>query len=98
MEITYKNNMVKKVCTQYSEAVKTHGDRVAIKLHTRLREIQSADTVEEMILYRIGRCHRLEGPLKGQYAMDLGQPYRLVFKKTDKDGRCVRILSIEDYH
>ena len=43
--------------------------------------IGSADTVEDMIQYRIGRCHSLLNNRKGQYAVDLVHPFRLVFKK-----------------
>ncbi len=43
--------------------------------------IRSADTVEDMIQYRIGRCHPLLNNRKGQYAVDLVHPFRLVFKK-----------------
>ena len=48
--------------------------------------------------YRIGRCHSLIGKRKGQYAMDLTHPYRLVFIKEDDFTVSVRIEEIVDYH
>ena len=35
---------------------------------------------------------------KGEYAMDLVQPYRLVFEKTGEEIQVAKILEIVDYH
>lgn len=56
------------------------------------------DTVEEMIQFKIGRCHLLIGDRKGQYAVDLVQPYRLVFEKVGNEIQIANILEIVDYH
>lgn len=58
-----------------------------------------------------GRCHELTGDRKGELAVDLRGPYRLVFEPADnpppvkEDGgldwrrvTAVRILEVEDYH
>ena len=57
------------------------------------------------------RCHELEGDRKGQLAIDVKQPFRLVFVVDQdsvpkkKDGgldwakvEAIRIIAIEDYH
>ena len=49
-------------------------------------------------MYGIGRCHALEGNRRGQYAMDLAHPYRLIFVEEDEMTVSVRIEQIEDYH
>ena len=54
--------------------------------------------VEMLVQHRIGRCHQLQGDRKGQYAMDLTHPYRLIFEKRDKEIIAVEILEIVDYH
>ena len=82
MEITYKTRKIEKVCTIASEAEKKYGLEMANKIHQRIDEIDASDTVEEMVQFHIGRCHPLKGDRKGQYAMDLVHPYRLVFKKN----------------
>ncbi len=98
MEITYKNRKIKKVCTIISYAEKEYGRRMAEKIHQRVDEIRAAETVELLIRYQIGRCHILSENRKGQYAMDLVHPYRLVFEKDGQELRIVKILEIVDYH
>ena len=39
---------------------------MSAKIHMRIDEIRAVDTVEEMIQFRIGRCHALKGNRKGQ--------------------------------
>ncbi len=98
MDITYKNNKIKKVCTDAKTAEKAYGREMAAKIHQRIDEISSADTVEMMIQYHIGRCHALTQNRKGQYAMDLIHPYRLVFEKNGDEIQIANILEIVDYH
>lgn len=69
------------MCTLASEAEKKYGLEMAEKIHQRIDEIAASDTVEEMVKFHIGRCHPLKGNRKGQYAMDLVHPYRLVLKE-----------------
>jgi len=64
----------------------------------RIGEIEAADTVEDMIKYRIGRCHPLTNNRKGQYAVDLVHPYRLVFEKSGNKIQVAHIMEIVDYH
>lgn len=68
------------------------------KIQMRIGEIEAADTVEEMIQYHIGRCHPLTNNRKGQYAVDLVHPYRLVFEKNGNKIQLARIVEIVDYH
>ncbi len=98
MEITYKNNRIKKVCTDAKIAEKTYGREMTEKIHQRIDEIAAADTVEIMIQFRIGRCHPLKQNRKGQYAVDLVHPYRLVFEKKGNEIQIANILEIVDYH
>lgn len=53
---------------------------MAIRINQRIMELQAADSVEMLVRLSIGRCHPLKGNRLGQYAMDLVQPYRLVFE------------------
>lgn len=68
------------------------------KIQMRIDEIKSVDTVEEMIQCHIGRCHTLRNNRKGQYAVDLVHPYRLVFEKHDNKVQIAHIMEIIDYH
>ena len=71
---------------------------MAGKIHQRIDEITAADTVEMMMQFHIGRCHPLAQNRKGQYAMDLIHPYRLVFERYGDEIQIANILEIVDYH
>ncbi len=98
MEITYKNKKIEKICTDAKAAERTYGREMAEKIHQRIDEIYAADTVEMMIQWRIGRCHPLIHNRRGQYAVDLIHPYRLVFEKNGDEIQIANILEIVDYH
>jgi len=98
LRITYKSKKIEKVCTVASEAEKKYGLEMAAKIHQRIDEISSADTIEEMVQFKLGRCHPLKGERKGQYAVDLVQPNRLVFQKEGDEIQIAKIMEIVDYH
>ena len=68
------------------------------KIQMRIDQIKAADTVEEMVQYHIGRCHALINNRKGQYAVDLVHPYRLIFEKNGNVIQVAHIMEIVDYH
>ena len=98
MDITYKSNKLEKVCTDAKVAERSYGKEMAEKIQMRIDEITAADTIENMIQFHIGRCHSLTSNRKGQYAMDLVHPYRLVFEKHGNEIQIAHILEIVDYH
>ena len=98
MEISYKDKKIERVCTNVKASDKKFGQEMSEKIQMRLDEIRAADSVEEMVMYRIGRCHPLVNNRKGQYAVDLVHPYRLVFEKVDGKIQLVVIIEIVDYH
>ena len=99
MQILYNSKKIEKICSDASKAEKKYGFAMTIKLFQRLDQIQAVTTIDELIQYKIGRCHLLVGKRKGQYAMDLEQPYRLVFT-VDKTNNVhiANIIEIVDYH
>ena len=98
MEVAYKNKAIRKVCTNASAARKEYGVDIAKKIHARVDQISSVETVEELIMFHIGRCHALHGDRAGQFAMDLINPYRLVFSKIGNEIQIAEIQEIVDYH
>lgn len=98
MDITYKSNKLKKVCTDAKVAERSYGKEMTEKIQMRIDEITAAGTIEMMIQFHIGRCHSLSNNRKGQYAMDLVNPYRLVFEKQGQEIQIAHILEIVDYH
>jgi proteic killer suppression protein len=98
LDITYKNKKIQNICTDAKVADRTYGNEMSEKIQMRIDEITAADTVEEMIKYHIGRCHSLTNNRKGQYAVDLVHPYRLVFEKQGNEIQIAHIMEIVDYH
>lgn len=98
MQIEYKSKSLEKVCTDFKEAQKKHGEEMAGLIHQRIYEIMASDSVETLVSCGIGRCHALTGDLAGKYAMKLKQPYRLIFAKKGDEIQIVKILDIKDYH
>ncbi len=98
LDIKYKTKKIEKVCTEPKTAERAYGAEMAAKIHQRIDEIKAADSVETMIKFHIGRCHPLSNNRKGQFAVDLVQPYRLVFEKDGTNIRLVKVLEIVDYH
>lgn len=86
------------MCTDAQVATRKYGPEMAELIHQRIGEMEAADSVEFMIKYRIGRCHPLQGNRKGEYAVDLVHPRRLVFTKKGDEIQIARVIEIVDYH
>ncbi len=99
MEIIFGNSKVKKLCNNATG-----------KLQRRLDDIRDCDNMEIM-KYLPGRLHPLKENRKGQWAMDLDNPKRLVMEPiadplpVSKDGwldlskiNIIKIVEIGDYH
>ena len=71
---------------------------MAEKIFMRIGEIQSADSIEDLVKFSVGRCHSLSGDRNAQYAMDLVQPYRLIFINVGDTIQIAQIIEIIDYH
>lgn len=54
MQIEYKTKKLEKICTNFTEAEKKHGHKMALKIHQRIDDIAAMPTVETMIQYKIG--------------------------------------------
>lgn len=86
---------------------KVGGDRFM----QRLDEMRDSNTLAILRTLPQARCHALKGNYEGKFAVDLAQPYRLIFEPANDplptlvDGgldlsqiTSVRILKIVDYH
>lgn len=98
LQIEYKSKRIEKICTDASTAGKKYGIEMAAKIQQRIGEINAAETVEQMIQFGVGRCHPLHQNRKGQYAVHLVQPMRLVFEKKGKEIQIANIIEVIDYH
>lgn len=98
LKVTYRTKKIEKICKNRAVSDKVYGIEMSEKIQQRITEIKAMDTIEDMIKYHIGRCHRLKNNRKGQYAVDLVHPNRLVFEKHGDEIEVAHILEIVDYH
>ena len=98
MFIRFGNKRIEKICLNTEQAERTYDRDMANKIHQRIDEISAADSVEMLVKHCIGRCHPLSNNRKGQYAMDLVHPYRLVFTKLKEEVEIALIKENVDYH
>jgi len=110
MEISFASSKLAKLCNSQQEMRGKLGPRCAERLQQRLEELRAA-TLEDMRSLPGARCHELTQDRKGQLAVDLVHPRRLVFEPandpvpTKADGGLdwskvteVVILEVVDYH
>ena len=110
MEISFKNRDLKKYANNDRFAVRKLGDRRAKLFKARLDDLHAASSLED-VRNLPGRYHELTGNRKGQWACDLDQPYRLIFKPHESpisenesgqylwiEIKGIEIIEITDYH
>ncbi len=98
MKIEYASKRIKEICIDVRVAERKYGVLMAKKLSLRIDQLSASESVEEMMIWHIGRCHALKGDRKNQYAMDLVHPYRLIFEQNGKELKIVTVIEIVDYH
>jgi proteic killer suppression protein len=111
MEIHFASRKVEKLCNSQKEMRARLGPRCAERLKQRLAELNAAANLEDMRSIPAARCHELKQDRRGQLAVDLVHPRRLVFKPTREplplrlDGGLdwcgvteIVILEVVDYH
>jgi len=110
MDVVFVNRRLQKACNSAKEMAREWGSQMAKKLQQRLSELAAAGTLEDMRKLP-GRCHELKADRKGQLALDLVHPKRLVFSPDHNptpalpDGGLdwskvskIVILEVVDYH
>src|SRR5438132_11735495 len=78
MEIAFGSRKMQKLCNSEKEMRAKLGERGAKVLQLRLAQINSADTLSDLGKVPGARCHELTADRKGQLAVDLVQPRRLI--------------------
>jgi len=110
MVIIVINKKLRKILENKNEIRKKYGTEMADKIMQRIDDIKCAENLK--ILMKLpGKHHPLTGDRNGQFACDLVQPYRLIYKPgndplpINDDGMLiyskitiVEILEIVDYH
>jgi len=110
MKICFANRKLEKTFNSHSELVKVYGHEQATKIKIRLKVLEAAANLAEVPTWKPDRRHQLQGDRKGQFAVDLKNPYRLIFKPLEPVSELVGvgnelfkvtaiiIIGVEDYH
>lgn len=111
MQISFKSAKMKKIFEGGHLLKKEYGEKCAKKIMLRMAVLKAAKNLNSVPQCKPDRCHGLKGQRKGQYAVDLLHPFRLVFQAetedlpVDENGEIdlkqitsIKILKVEDYH
>ena len=111
MEITFRTKRVQNDCSTLSRAKRRWGTQRGELVVRRLAELRASRTLAIVQKLPQARCHQLGQNRKGQFAIDLGHPFRLIFRPTNDplpqtdDGSidlarvtAIQILEVVDYH
>lgn len=79
IEISWKDNKLKKACSSDKNGRRRFGETRWQVLQKRLASLKNADTLADMTGVP-GNCHALSGDRSGQYAVALDGSYRLIFE------------------
>lgn len=110
MDILFANKKLEKTFNSQNKLHREYGEQ-AKKINLRMSVLRAASSLAQVPVEKPDRLHELSGERKGCFAVDLKQPYRLIFEPADipvprkEDGGIekeqvvsIRILSVEDYH
>jgi proteic killer suppression protein len=110
MDIVFKNTKFEELMNSFPKLKKAYGNTNASLIRRRLDDLRAAKVLEEL-RYSAGKCHQLTGNRKGQLAVNVEQPYRMIFepchnpvpKKNDgglywSSITCIRIIEFLNYH
>lgn len=110
MDILYSREM-KKHCRDRGAAVRKWGPEQGKLVIRRIDELKDVSCLADLRRFPALRCHELKGDRKGQIAIDLINPYRLILEPANdpiprkEDGgldweqiTAVRLLEVVDYH
>ena len=88
MELTYKNEKLRNLCEnpKYNkELIKKYGIEVAKRLPQRINELKSFNSLSDIPTNPPFRRHKLSGDRDGQFAINITNQYRLIFRQKDNN-------------
>jgi proteic killer suppression protein len=110
VDISFANKELGKWANDDRKALKEMGKVRADLYKKRLSQLKAADSLEDL-RHVAGNYHELTNNRKAQWACDLDQPYRLIFKPQEipipinEDGqylweqiKAVEIIEVVNYH
>jgi toxin HigB-1 len=110
MDIVFINSKFEKLINNFRKLVKAYGYRNALFIRKRLDDLRAAAVLED-VRHLPGKYHELVGKRKGQLAVHIEQPYRMIFEPFHdpvplkaNNGldwsavTCIKIVDIVNYH
>ena len=111
MEITFRTRKLAKIFNSTTALHRQYNDRMAQTIMRRLAVLKNARALSLVPTTKPERRHQLTNNRRGQYAVDLIHPYRLVFEAAhepiprkengaiDTDQvTAITIIEVVDYH
>jgi proteic killer suppression protein len=109
--ITFKTAKLQRIFNSHRNLVREYGEQNAARIAVRMAVLLQAPNLAAVPTGKPDRGHELKGNRRGQFAVDIVQPHRLVFRvsrdsSTQRQGRrielgqvtAIEILGVEDYH
>ena len=111
MDISFSRSKLQKIFNSRSELNREYGDEQARIIMRRMTVLSAAENLKDVSRLPPERCHELTGNMQNHFAIDLKQPFRLIFlpnheplPKKDDGGidlekvSAIKIIEIKDYH
>ena len=111
MDITFRNRKMLRTFNSESLLIREYGSENGKIIRLRLAFLQAAENLSKVPFSKPFRLHELIGKRKGQFAVDVKHPFRLIFipnhepiPRKDDNGidlervTAIEIINVEDYH
>ena len=111
MEIYFRTRRLERTFSSDRNRAREYGPRMARVIRMRMAVLERARTLSDVPIVPPERCHLLGGERRGQYAIDLVHPFRLIIRPnhnpvpTREDGgidtdrvTSIAIMEVVDYH
>lgn len=99
MELTYKTTKLKELCENpkfNQELVKKYGQEVAKKLPQRINELKSFNSLGDVPVTPPFKRHKLTGNRNEQFAVNINNQYRLIFRINDNNILIEDLMKIKE--
>lgn len=111
MDVKFRNSKMQKRFESETQLTRRFGSRMAGKILRHMAFLRASHCLADIPAERPFRCHQMKADRDEQFAIDLVQPFRLVFVvdhdpiPRDKFGgidrervTAIRIMEVVDYH
>ena len=98
MNILFKTKRLERCYLSFDQGSRVFGPKVARKYVQRINLIKAASSLTDLGQFPQLRLHALKGPLKGSWAIDLHDRYRLIFSLEGKNLESVLIEEVSNHY